>query len=186
MTWLILGLAIWVVAHIFKRVAPAARASMQARAGSASKGVFAGALLLSVVLMVIGYRAAEFVPVWQPPAWTVHLNDLLMLPAIALFGLGSSKSRLRGTLRHPQLSGFATWCVAHLLVNGDVASLVLWGVLLVWALAEIPLINAREPAPPRFEGGSLKGDIRLGVITLVIYAVIAALHAWLGVWPFPS
>ncbi len=186
MIWLLLGLAIWVAAHMFKRVAPAARAAMQDRIGNASRGIFAVLLVLSVVLMVVGYRAVDFVPVWQPPAWTVHVNNLLMLAAVALFGLGSSKSRLRGTLRHPQLTGFSLWCIAHLLVNGDLASLILWGVLLVWALAEIPLINAREPRPAPFEGGSLAGDIRLGVITLVVYAVIAAIHTWLGYWPFPA
>ncbi len=186
MIWLLLGLAVWIGAHAFKRVAPDARAAMQDRMGNASRGVFVVLLLLSVVLMVVGYRAADFIPVWQPPGWTVHVNNLLMLAAIALFGLGSSKSRLRGTLRHPQLTGFATWCVAHLLVNGDVASIVLWGALLVWAILEIPLINAREPEPAPFEGGSLAGDIRLGLITLVVYAAIAAVHAWLGVWPFPA
>ena len=47
-------------------------------------------------------------------------------------------------------------------------------------------VNAREPAPQRFEGGSLAGDIRLGIITLVVFAAIAAVHAWLGYWPFPQ
>ena len=186
MIWLIVGLALWVAAHAFKRVAPAARASLQDRMGDASKGVFAVLLLLSVVLMVVGYRWAEFIPLWQPPAWGIHLNNLLMLVAVALFGLGNSKSRLRGRLRHPQLTGFATWCVAHLLVNGDVASLVLWGVLLVWAVAEVPLINASEPTPPRFEGGTLAGDIRLGIITVVVFAVIVVIHGWLGPWPLPG
>lgn len=185
MIWLLLGLAIWVAAHTFKRVAPDARAALQQRIGDRSRVIFVVLLLLSVVLMVIGYRSADFVPVWQPPAWTVHVNNLLMIAAVALFGLGSSKSRLRGTLRHPQLTGFATWCVAHLLVNGDLASVILWGVLLIWALVEIPLINAREPRPVRFDGGSVAGDIRLGLITLVVYAVIAAVHTWLGYWPFP-
>jgi uncharacterized membrane protein len=136
--------------------------------------------------MVIGYRAAEVVPLWQLPPWAIHVNNLLMLAAVALFGLGKSKSRLRGFLRHPQLTGFAVWCVAHLLVNGDLASLVLWGVLLVWALVEIPLINARDPAPPPFVGGSLAGDLRLGLITLVVFAVIVVLHGWLGPWPLAA
>ena len=186
MIWLILGLALWVGAHMLKRVAPGARARLQDRMGDASKGLIAAVLVLSVVLMVIGYRAADFVPLWQFPPWAIHVNNLLMLIAVALFGLGQSKSRLRGSLRHPQLTGFALWCVAHLLVNGDLASLVLWGVLLVWALVEMPLINARVAAPPRFEGGSLAGDIRLGVITLVVFAVIVLIHGWLGRWPLPT
>jgi uncharacterized membrane protein len=186
MILLILGLALWVAAHVFKRVAPGARAQMQERMGDGSKVAFAVVLLLSVVLMVFGYRAAPFVPVWNPPPWTIHVNNLLMLGAVALFGAGKSKSHLRGKLRHPQLTGFATWCVAHLLVNGDLASIVMWVVLLVWALAEMPLINAREPAPPPFEGATLAGDIRLGVITVIVFAVIVVIHGWLGPWPLPA
>jgi uncharacterized membrane protein len=186
MTLLVLGLVLCVVAHAFKRIAPGPRAALQDRMGDASKFLFAAVLLFSVVLMVLGYRAAEFVPLWQPPPWTTHLNNLLMLLAVALFGLGSSRSRLRGTLRHPQLTGFSLWCVAHLLVNGDLASIVLWTVLLIWALAEMPLINASEPPPEKFEGGSLAGDMRLVAITLVVFAVIVFLHGWLGPWPLPA
>ena len=185
MIWLILGVALWCGAHLFKRLAPGARSAMSSRMGDGSKGVVALVLLISVVLMVLGYRWAEFVPVWSPPAWTVHLNNLLMVIAVALFGLGNSKSRLRGTMRHPQLTGFSLWCIAHLLVNGDLASLVLWVPLLVWAPVEIRLINAQEPRPEPYVDGTVAGDIRFAVISLVVFAVIAAVHAWLGVWPFP-
>jgi uncharacterized membrane protein len=186
MVWLVIGVALWSVAHLFKRVMPGPRAAMSERMGDASKGVFAVILVVAVVLMVIGYRAADVVPVWYPPAWTVHLNNLLMLFAVALFGVGNSKSRLRGKLRHPMLLGFLTWAVAHLLVNGDVASLVLFGVLAVWALVEIAVINAAEPRYERWTGGSLKGDIRLAIIALVLYAIISGLHIWLGPWPFAA
>ncbi len=184
MITLLLGLFVWVDAHLFKRLLPGPRAMMTNMIGEASKGVFALILVGSVILMVIGYRNAEFVPIYDPPSWGVHLNNLLMLIAIALFGLGSSKSRLRGKLRHPQLTGFILWGVAHLLVNGDLASIVLWGVLIVWAVVEIVLINAQEPAPEPFTGGSVKGDVRLLIIALVLYAIIAAVHTWLGYYPF--
>jgi uncharacterized membrane protein len=183
MTWLIIGIALWIAAHVFKRVAPGARVALQERMGNASKGLIAAVLLLSVVLMVLGYRAADFISVWAPPVWAVHVNNLLMVLAVVLFGIGNSKSRLRGKLRHPMLIGFATWCVAHLLVNGDIASIVMWGVLLVWALWEMRLINAADPAPAPYEGGTVAGDVRLGLISLVVFVVIVALHGWLGPWP---
>jgi hypothetical protein len=63
------------------------------------------------------------------------------------------------------------------------ASIVMWVVLLAWALAEIALINSRDPAPARFDGGTVAGDVRLGVISLVVFAVIVAIHGWLGPWP---
>ncbi|SPJ26274.1 NnrU family protein [Palleronia abyssalis] len=186
MAILVLGLALWVGAHLFKRIAPGMRARMTERMGNGSKGIFAIALALSVVLMVISYQRAAFVNVYVPPSWTVHLVDLFMILAIALFGLGSSKSNLRGKLRHPQLSGFALWAGLHLTVNGDLASVVLFGTLFVWAFVEMAVINASEPRPTPYTGGSTVGTIRLLVISLVLYAIITAVHAWLGVWPFPG
>lgn len=182
---LALGLALWVGAHTFKRLAPGARVAMDRRMGRRSKLVISALLLFSLGLIIVGYRAAPWVPVYTPPDWGVHVINLLMFPAIALFGLGSSKSPLRAKIRHPQLWGFALWSALHLLTNGDLGSVLMWGVFLVWALAEMQLINAREPAPPPYEGGSTKGTIRLIVITIVLYIVITAVHAWLGAWPFP-
>ncbi|KKM19806.1 hypothetical protein LCGC14_1651900 [marine sediment metagenome] len=182
MTLLLIGIFLWVAAHLFKRVAPAQRRALQDRMGKASKGLFAGILVLAVVLMVIGYKMAPVDPVYDPPVWGRHLNNLMMVIAVALFGLGKSKSRLRGTLRHPMLWGMVTWAVAHLLANGDLASVVLFGSMLVWALVEMPLINAQEPAPPPYQG-SVKGDIRLAVITVVVFIVIVLIHGWVGPWP---
>lgn len=186
MTLLILGLALWVLAHLFKRLAPEARAAMAERMGDASKGVIALALVISIVLMVIGYRAAGFVHVYVPPSWGIHLNNLLMLVAVLLLGLGHSKSRIRGIMRHPMLTSVIVWSVAHLLVNGDLASLILFGVLALWALVEMRVINRAEPDYVAAEPGTVAGDIRLAIITLVVFAVISGIHAWLGYWPFPG
>ena len=186
MIWLVLGIALWWGAHLFKRVAPGPRAALQERMGNASKGFFAVLLVLSVVLMVIGFRRTELGQLWLPPEWTVHVNNVLMLLAVFLFGVSGSKSRLRSRLRHPQLSGFILWAVAHLLVNGDWASVILFGALLVWAVVEIVVLNARAPRPEPYAGGSVAGDIRLVVISLVVFAVIVLIHGWLGRWPLPT
>ena len=186
MIWLILGLLIWIGAHLLQRVAPGARAALTDRLGAGSKGVIAVILVVGIVLMVIGYRSAEFIPVYLPPAWGVHLNNLLMLIAVALMGLGHSKSRLKGALRHPMLIGVTVWAVAHLLVNGDLASLVLFGAMGLWALLEIRVINRAAPNWTRPEGGTVAGDLRLGVITLVVFAVIVLIHGFIGPSPFPG
>ena len=186
MIWLILGMIIWWGAHLFKRVAPAARDNMQDSMGDASKGIVAVALVASIVLMVIGYRSWVTGLAYVPPSWGVHLNNLLMLFAVGLFGLGSSKSRFRGALRHPMLSGVIVWAVAHLLVNGDWTSVVLFGGLAVWAVVEMVVINRAVPVWDRPEPGTKGGDIRLIIISLVIFSVISGIHTWLGYWPFPG
>lgn len=186
MIWLELGLALWIAAHVFKRAAPGPRAALQARIGDAARGLFAAAILAGVVLMVIGYRGADTRLLYVPPAWGVHLNNLLMLFAVALYGVGNSQSRLRARLRHPMLTGTFLWAAGHLLVRGDLASVVLFGGLGLWAVGAMALINAREPRRTPWLGGTLAGDIRLLVIAVVLYLAIVALHGWLGPWPLPG
>ena len=181
MILLTLGVILWAAAHYFKRLAPDARAAM----GNRGKGLVAVALVISLLMMIFGYRGAEFIPVWTPPTWTVHLNNLMMLIADFLYGMSATTGRLRGKMRRPQLTAVKVWAVAHLLVNGDLASIILFGGMLAWAVGSVILINRAEvwvrPAP-----GEAKKDILLVVITLVAFAVMTAIHAWLGVWPFPG
>lgn len=184
MALLICGLVLWVAAHFFKRIAVGQRQTLQDRLGDGSKGVIALVLLLSVVLMVIGYRGAVGEFYWGRNAAMTGINNLLMLLAVALFGLGSSKSRLRAKMRHPMLTGVVVWAVSHLLVNGDTPSFILFGGLALWAIAEMFIINRAEPDYTPYEGGSVAGDIRLAVISLVVFTVISVIHIWLGYNPF--
>jgi uncharacterized membrane protein len=184
MTLLILGLLLWTAAHVFKRIAPGQRQAMTDRMGNAAKGVIAVVLLISILLMVIGYRGAESEFLWGRSAATTGINNLLMIFSVALLGLGSSKSRFNGALRHPMLTGVIVWSLSHLLVNGDVASVVLFGGMALWALLEMVLINRAVPewTPP--EKGTSAGDVKLLVISLVLYGVISGVHTWLGYFPF--
>jgi uncharacterized membrane protein len=186
MIWLILGLAIWVAGHFYKRLAPASRAALQDRMGDGSKGVIAVVLLASIVLMVIGYRNWFALPAYMTPTWGIHLNNLLMFFAIILFGLGSSKSRLNGLLRHPMLTGMVVFCGAHLLVNGDWASVVLFGGLGLWAIAEMIVINRAVPEWEKPAPGNAAGDAKLILIAIVLFVVITGIHRWIGPSPFPG
>jgi len=185
MIWLILGVALWWAAHLFKRVAPGARASM----GNAGKGAAAAAILASIVLMVIGYRAADGAVFWgRSPAMT-GINNLLMVVAFYIYSSGATppgrpRNWVGTKLRHPQLWGFAIWAAGHLVVNGDVPSFILFGGLLAWALVSMAMINAAEPAwtPPAH--GGVKSEIRIGVIALVVLIVVMLIHHWLGVTPW--
>ncbi|BAQ67893.1 NnrU family protein [Rhodovulum sulfidophilum] len=182
---LILGVALWSFAHLFKRLFPGIRAMLDDKLGMASKALFAVPLVVSVVLMVIGYKTAGMPYRFAGPSWLVHVNNTLMLGAVALFGVGSSKSHARQWFRHPMLYGFITWAVAHLLVNWDLASIILFGGLGAWAVAEIVLINRSEKGVTRYTGGTLKGDLRLGGIAIALYVGIILVHFWAGVPPLP-
>lgn len=179
---LILGLLLWSAGHFFKRVAPQRRAGL----GDAGKGIVAVAILAGLALMIWGYRGAEFISVWSPPAFMVHVNNLLMLAAVFVFGMSATTGRLRGKMRHPQLTSVKIWAIAHLLVNGDLASILLFGGLLAWAVAEVVVINRAVPHWDRPAPGEARKDLLLVIVTLVMFALITAVHAWLGVWPFPG
>ncbi|HSF63341.1 MAG TPA: NnrU family protein [Paracoccaceae bacterium] len=180
MVLLILGLGLWTGAHLFKRLAPAQRAAM----GDKGKAVFGLLIVASVVLMVIGYRGADTAQLWSPPAFLTHVNNLLMLLAFYLYAASGMKTRITGKIRHPQLTAVKTWAVAHLLVNGDLASVVLFGGLLAWAVVSVILINRAQrdwtrpvPAPMGKEIGAVVGAV-------VVMFAVGWVHTWLGYWPY--
>ena len=184
MTILILGLILWVGAHLFKRLMPAERARM----GDKGRGVVALVLVVALALIIWGYRSAEFIAVWNPPAFLTHINNLLMLLAFWVFGSSAAKGAKAWPAyktRHPQLLAVKIWATAHLLVNGDLASILLFGTMLGWAVSEVVLINRAEPnwTPPPHAGRPTY--IRLIVISAILFLVVAAIHMWLGVTPFP-
>ena len=182
MYWVILsvGLALWVLAHLFKRIAPGTRQGL----GDTGKGLVALAILASIVLTVIGYRNTAFVMIWSPPAFLTHINNLLMLVAIFLMSPAAKKGRLISGMRHPMLTGFAFWAGAHLLVNGDLTAIITFGTFLVWAIVAAQIINRSEPSWTRPEGGTYAKDAMFALGCVVIFIGIAVMHNWLGVWPF--
>jgi uncharacterized membrane protein len=188
MTVMILGLALWWASHLFPIYLPGARAAAAARLGEGPyKGLFALVSLGALALIVIGYRQADFIEVWSPPGWTVHLNNLLMLVAVFLLGAGHAKSSARHYIRHPMLGSVMVWAFAHLLVNGDAASVLLFSSMLAWAVVAVLGLNARDGEWVRPPRGDRAGLIRHLVATVVVFAVVAGIH-WklLGVDPFPQ
>lgn len=179
---LVLGVALWWAAHLFKRLLPARRAAF----GDPGKGLVALALVASIVLMVLGYRAAPVIDLWYPPGFTVHINNLLVLTAIWMMSPAGTKGLILNRLRHPMLAGLGLWAVAHLLVNGDLASVILFGGLLIWAPVQAAVINRAEPgwSPPA--PGTLGRDVMFLAASAVLLVVIGFIHGWLGPWPFPS
>ena len=180
MVLLILGVLLWGATHSIRHTAPSFRRGLEDRQ---AKGLVTAASLVAIILMVIGYRSAEWIPLYDLGSGAVYLNNILMVIAVALMVASLAGSRVQNILRHPMLTGLVLWAVAHLLIAGDLAALILFGGLSIWALLTIALINRDEPlwTPP---GGTLKGDLILVGLTAVIVAVVGYIHIWLGLAPF--
>ncbi len=177
MLMLTLGVALWSVAHLFKRLAPAARDGM----GDLGKLVVTVALIGSLVMMISGYQDASG-PVWwgRQPLW-VSISNILMLFAFYMMVASSMKVRITSMVRHPQLTAIKAWSVSHLLVNGDLPSLILFGGLLGWAVVSVIIIN-RQDGKDAMTGGN-PGWSREALAVLVsvgLYGAVAHAHSYLG------
>jgi len=183
---LIVGLIIWTIAHLLRSFAKDFRQSLQDKFGNGSKGIIALAIVASLVLMIIGYRGADVKLLWVAPVWMIYVNNILMILALYVYFTTATKpgtAFFMGSLKNPQLTGFKIWAVAHLLVNGDLASVVLFGGLLCWAVVEViaskrtvSLVN-RDKAPISSPWVHL-------VLVAAMFILIVALHSWAGRSPF--
>ena len=177
---LILGVTLWWAAHVFKRVAPERRAAL----GERGAGLIAAVLGVSVLLMIIGYRMADTAYLWSRAGWATPVNNLLMVVSLYLVTPGPKKGALFYRMRHPMLTGFFVWTVAHLLVNGDSASLVLFGGLGLWALASMVIINRAAPEWAPNEKGAIGKDIMFFAIAILLTGIFGSIHALFGLTPF--
>lgn len=187
MIFLVLGILLWSGAHMFKRLFPDYRANLDKKAGRAAKGIIGVFILLSVGLIVFGFRSADYIHVWSPPPFTIHINNLLMLLAIYLFGVASGRKRkvwLGTKIRHPMLTAVKVWATAHLIANGDLASIVLFAGILLWAVAEIVLINHAKPVWKRPKQAGPEMEVRVIGVSFAAFVGIASIHLWFGIYPF--
>lgn len=177
MTLLILGVLLFTLIHWFPALMPEQRSGLLARLGNPYKGLFALGIVASIVLIVLGWRSTVANPVYDTPAWGRHVPFALMPIAIWLLSSTHSRARIRRVIRHPMLLGVLVWAVAHLLANGDIRSVILFGGMAVWAIGSIVLINRRDGAWVKPDiAATVASDIRSVVIVLVVYAALMALH----------
>ena len=180
MLFLVLGVLLWAYSHLMKRVTPGFRARLGDGPG---KGVATALALLALYLMISGYRSADVITVWTPPDFLKHINNLLMLIAVILVTMPANRGTLRTLLRHPMLTAVKTWALAHLLVNGDLASIILFGGIMAWAVLDVILINRMAPAWVRPAKGPVVNDVIYVASSVVVFGVIVWVHTWLGYWP---
>ena len=186
MILLILGLLIWCGVHLIPSLAVSFRSRLIGDWGEKKyKMVFALCIVLSIVLMVLGWRATVPVSVYTPPAWGRHLTGLLVLVAFLLIAAAKSATNIKRYIRHPQLIGILFWSVGHLLANGDIRSLILFAVLGIWAGVEMICINKREGTWIKQEPLPLSAELVVLLKGVAVYLVFLLLHPYLfGVKPW--
>ena len=150
MTWLILGLILFLGAHSVRVVADNWRAEKIAAWGDkAFKGVYTLVSILGFYLLVVGYGEARLQPLalWNPPIFTRHISMLLMLlSSILLIATYIPRNHFKMRLRHPMVLSVKVWALSHLLANGNLADLVLFGSFLIWAVLNFRSARARDRA----------------------------------------
>lgn len=195
MMLLIVGLILFLGVHLLP-TSPELRAGLQARLGTNGyKAIFSLLSLAGLIVIVLGYHKLQLHPgknpiLWNPPEWTRHFAAGLMLPAMVLLVASVIPSRIRTTIRHPMLSAIKIWALAHLISNGDLGGVLLFGSFLAFAVYDRisvkrrgalgPLGNAKPP--------SVVNDVIVIVLGVALYAALLfGGHAWLfGVSPLPE
>jgi uncharacterized membrane protein len=170
---LVAGLLIFLGAHSVRIVAPAWRDAMVSRLGPITwKAVYSVVSLVGFVLIIKGYAQARLDPtvLYSPPTWLRHVTALLMLPVFPLLLASHLPGRIKSAVKHPMLAATKAWAVAHLLANGMLADVLLFGGFLVWAVLD-RISAGKRPAPVATGRGSVRNDVIAVVGGLVIYAV---------------
>lgn len=192
MLLLVIGLVIFMAFHLLP-TNPSMRDGMVARYGEQGwKGIFSVGSLIGFVLIVYGYGkvqdSAKNPILWDPPVWMSHLTATLMVFAMIFLVAAYIPSRIRSALKHPMLVAVKIWALAHLLVNGDAASAILFGTFLAYAIYDRISLKRRGNTGPGPQNVSIVNDVAVVAIGLALYAFfVFGGHAWLigkGVPPY--
>jgi uncharacterized membrane protein len=195
MALLILGLVVFIGSHLFT-LARGPRAALIGRLGEGPyKGLYSLVSILGVVLIAYGfgqYRATSWVDVWSPPVWTRHLALLLVWVAFILLAAAYLPGRIKSGAKHPMLAAVKIWALAHLLANGDLGSMILFGSLLAWAVVARIAVKrrrdeVRDHAGPAARPAGARNDIlavAIGTAAFVIFAIwLHPVLIGVTVWP---
>src|SRR3954453_23978302 len=173
---MILGLVLFVGVHTLTTQREL-RARVIASMGEGGYKIgYALASIAGLVLIVWGfahYRATGWIDVWHPPTALKHITVALMLPAVILVVASYIRGRIYTTLKHPMLAGVKLWALAHLLANGDLGSIVLFGSFLAWAVFDrISLKRRSDVSGPPIPVGGATNDLIAVAVGIIAYLAL--------------
>lgn len=176
-----LGLALWIGAHSLKRLAPALHRDMTAALGAGgTRAIIAVTILAGLLLIILGYERGGG-QLFTPPPGAHLMNNVLMLAAIFLFGIGPAGGRLYARIRHPMLLGTVMFGLAHVVVTGHAHAVLAYGGLALWAVWQMRLINRHEGPWERPMPGNALQDWKLALTTAFLFGVLAGIHWLFGI-----
>jgi uncharacterized membrane protein len=186
MSLLVAGVLLFTVVHLLPAASPGTRAQLVQRLGdNAYRGLFSLVIVVALVIIVFGWKAATPAGVYSPPAAGGPVISALIYFAFVLFVTSKARTNYRRFVRHPQMMAVILWSLAHLLVNGDSRSVVLFGGLGIWAVFEIVLCNRRDGKWQKPPVVAFTADMIVAVIAGVAFAAFFFLHrALFGVLPY--
>jgi uncharacterized membrane protein len=171
---LVLGLAVFIGAHTFVTFRDA-RARAIARLGHGYRAIFAITALAGLTLIIWGYdqyRTHEWIQVWSPPAFMRHITIGLMLFAVIFVVAAFVPSHIKSKLKHPMLAGVKTWALAHLLSNGDLGSILLFGAFLAWGVYARIAAKRRGDLGPKTVPVGWTNDAIVVALGVVVYLAL--------------
>lgn len=178
---LVAGILLWSLTHLSIALAPQGRQKLIDALGLIPyKLAFSMVLVIALVLLVMGWRQMPPTSVWVPPAAMRHLTMLLVPIAAVLFIAGRLPTDLKRWIRHPQLTAVKLWAVAHLLANGELRSILLFGGLLVWAVLEVILINRRQGARIKPPAAGTVWTLASTGVGVLLAAILMWAHPWIA------
>ena len=183
---LLIGLVIFIGAHVFVSLRQSRSALINRIGEGPYRGVFSLISVIGLGLIIYGfgrYRADGLIPVWSPPTFLHPIAELLMWPAFVLVVAAYIPGTIKRALTHPMLAGVKLWAFAHLVVNGDLGGIILFGSILGWAVYDrITLKRRVDAGGPRIPVGGLKNDLLAVVVgTLLYLAVGFVFHPLAGI-----
>lgn len=188
MIWLILGIIIFLGIHSVRMVAPGWRdQQLETRGENGWKGIYSLVSAVGLGLIIWGFMQArpDAAFFYEPPAFMRHIAyALIWIAFVALAASSFPAGKIKAMLKHPMITGVKVWAFAHLLVNGDLASIILFGSFLAWTVWNRIAVKRRgDPTPA---AGPVINDVKSVVAGTVIYVIFAFwAHEWLiGISPF--
>ncbi len=183
MTLLVVGLVLLLGMHTFTTFRDARARAIAGLGSNRYRGLHALVAIIGFVLIVLGfpdYRVHGLIPVWSPPVWTHHITILLMWFAwVSLTLAYSGPSRIKGWIKHPMLLAIKIWALAHLIANGDLGGIVLFGSFLLWAGYDRYMLKRRgDSGAPKLDHFA-RGDAIGLVVGTILYLAMIALHPYL-------